>query len=295
MCTQSQHIANLSFMAHPCSKREKVMAVIYGFFDGSYEGREQPSVIAVAGFVAPEQLWLRFADRWDQVLSDPRLPCKPKRFHAYDCVHGFGEFEGWGFAHRLGLWGDLVGVLISSDLLGVGSALICEHFYALDEATKARLRNPYHLPVECCIQHVLVKMEEEMPEEKVTLVFDVENKPIADESYIRYRLYKQSGLWKNLAGFTQISSFDALPLQAADLLAYGSFIWHRKAYYPETRDLDFPIVPAFARLLSKVENIGSTYDEGPLSRLIAQIREREGIAWNVCFLGSGLRLNLFSV
>ena len=80
-----------------------------------------------------------------------------------------------------------------------------------------------------------------------------------------------------MAGFAQVSSYDAVPLQAADLLAYGSFRWHKKAFYPDTPDLDFPIMPAFGRLLANVEACGVVYEEKALAALTSQITEREGI------------------
>ena len=254
------------------------MAVIYGFFDGSYEGDEEPSVIAVCGFIAPKEYWVKFAERWALAIFNTNLPSPLKRFHAFDCVHGIKEFEGWSLAERLALWGDLVGILIDSELVAVGSVLICEHFYSLSDPMKKRLRNPYHLPVEMCIQSALMKVKAEMPGEEVGFFFDGENKPIAEESYIRYGIYSEDPNWNsNLAGFAQSSSSKVGPLQAADLLAYGSFRWHKKAFYPNTPDLDFPIMPAFGRLLANVEACGTVYEEKALAGLTKQISEREGI------------------
>ena len=281
MCARSQlSIDDMAFMGHGrfTGAGREVMAVIWGFFDGSYEREEKPSVIAVCGFIAPKEYWIRLTERWALAILNPELPSVLRRFHAFDCVHGIEEFASWNLADRLALWGDLVGILIDSELAAVGSVLICEHFYALSDAMQKRLRNPYHLPVEMCIQSTLTKVRTELPEEHVGLFFDNENRPIADESHIRYGLYSQDPNWNsNLAGFAQVSSYDAVPLQAADLLAYGSFRWHKKAFYPDTPDLDFPIMPAFGRLLANVEACGVVYEEKALAALTSQITEREGI------------------
>ena len=262
----------------PLSSGSEVMIVIIGCFDGSYEKEERPSVIAVTGFLAPKEYWVKLAERWARVIFNPALPSPITRFHAVDCVNKAGEFKDWPFADRLALWGDLVDILISSDLIAVGSVLICEPFYRLSEAMQKRLRNPYHLPVEMCIQSALSKMKADMPEDQVGLVFDQENRPIAEESAIRYGLYANDPNWNgNLAGFAQSSSKDHAPLQAADLLAYGSFRWHKKAFYPNTPDLDFPIMPAFARLITNVEACGMVYEAQALARLTKQITDREGI------------------
>jgi hypothetical protein len=265
-------------MVHCFSQGKRSLGVIFGFFDGSYDGKEPASVIAVCGLVAPEYIWRGVDERWSAIIHNPRLPTRLKRFHAYDCVYGIGEFETWGFADRLGLWGDLVGVLTQADLIGISAVMICEHFYALDEPMKKRLRSPYHLLVEAVIQFGIGLARDEGPGEKIGFIFDVENKAVADESYLRYSLYMQDENWRpNLAGAAQFSSYDATPLQAADLLAYGAFRFHKEHFYPDTPLTDFPLGPVFSRLVKNIENTGGIYEASTLKNITDQIRAREGI------------------
>ena len=252
--------------------------MIFGFFDGSYDGSEPPSVIAVCGFIAPQDIWDSVDRRWRAITENPDLPGKLTRFHAFDCVYGIGEFASWTFAERLGLWGDLVGVLIDSELIGVSAVMICEHFFALGDAMKKRMNNPYHLLVEAVLQFGIGIVKDEGSDEKIGFIFDVENQPIAEESHQRYLLYAQDENWRgNLAGAAQMSSFDASPLQAADMLAYGAFRFHKQHFYPNTPDIDFPLGPAFARLVKNIENTGGIYDAATLKKIADQITEREGI------------------
>jgi hypothetical protein len=265
-------------MVHCFSGGKRSLGVIFGFFDGSYDGKEPATVIAVCGLVAPEYVWRDMDQKWNTILHDPKLPTRLKRFHAYDCVCGIKEFETWGFAERLGLWGDLVGVLTQSDLVAVNAVMICEHFYALDEAIKKRMSGPYHLLVEAVMQFGIGIAQNEGPDEKIGFVFDVENKPVADESYHRYSLYMNDPKWRsNLAGAAQFSSYDATPLQAADLLAYGTFRLYKEQFYPDTPKTDFPLGPAFTRLVRNIENTGGLYEASALKKIVDQIREREGI------------------
>ena len=193
-------------------------------------------------------------------------------------MHGIGEFEGWGFAERLGLWGDLVGLLITSHLLAVGAVVVFEDFFQIDDAMKKRLRNPYHLAVESVMQNAIGKSEEYLPDHKVALIFDVENQPVAEESHQRYLNYANDVRWnKNLGGSVQMRSHDASPLQAADLFAYGLFRVNKEGRYPLTPKIDFPIAPAFLRLIENVETAGGIFDAEELKKVTDQIREREGV------------------
>lgn len=252
--------------------------MICGFFDGSYYREEEPIIISVAGFVAPLEAWAHFDETWQRIVGNPKLPSKLKRFHAANCVNHTEEFADWGFAERLGLWGDLVGLIANSGLIAISSILVCEHFYALSEAMQERMGNPYHLPVESVMQFAVGMIKEEIPSEKIGFIFDVENQPVAEESHRRYLNYMRDPAWREyIAGAAQASSFVATPLQAADLLAYGGYRLHREHFYPGTPKLDFPLTETLSRLINNIENTGGIYAGAALQNIADQITAREGI------------------
>jgi Protein of unknown function (DUF3800) len=248
--------------------------VLVGYFDGSYESETKSKIIAVCGFVAPRELWEKFNIAWNAVLQNQKWPSRLKRFHAFDCAFGFGEFEGWGFAERLAIWGEFVDVILNARLIAVGSILVREHFDALEEAVKARMGQPYHLPVEHCIQVSILISREEMDSEKIELLFDVENKLFAEESFARYRNYQADKKWNaEWVAVRQASSYEFAPLQAADLLAYASYRVHLEHFYPSNDEPYFPILPPFKNLIDGIETKGGIYEVQALAVLAKQIKQ----------------------
>jgi hypothetical protein len=252
--------------------------MLVGFFDGSPDDNNYPTVMVVAGFIAPDHIWDTVIDEWRKIIQNPKYPTRLRCFHATECVNGEDEVKNWTFADRLGLWGELVDLLIDSSLVGVGTVMNCEHYNRLDDAMKARLHSPHHFLVEAAIQFGIGVARNEGDQEQLSIIFDSENKPTARESYLRYLNYQQDKDWSaNFVGAGQLSSFEALPLQAADLLAYGTYRYFKKQYYPDNTSDYFPIGPAFERLSKNIENIGGIYEDAALKNIADQIRKREDI------------------
>jgi hypothetical protein len=108
--------------------------------------------MVVAGFIAPDHIWDTVIDEWRKIIQNPKYPTRLRCFHATECVNGEDEVKNWTFADRLGLWGELVDLLIDSSLVGVGTVMNCEHYNRLDDAMKARLHSSHHFLVEAAIQ-----------------------------------------------------------------------------------------------------------------------------------------------
>jgi hypothetical protein len=260
--------------------------MVAGYFDGSYDERH-PTIISVCGFIAPMEIWEKFDEQWRAVLDKRTWPTRLKRFHSYGCVqgyervHGEDEFKSWGFPDRLAIYGDLVGVLLNNPgLTPIGSVLVCGHFDALEIKVRDFIGTAYHFPVQHCIQAAINKSRESWPSEEIALIFDVENRPVAEESYALYREYQRNPNWNNdkrLVGITQGSSYTLTSLQAADLLAYGSFRYHEEFFFPSEAEPDFPVIPAFSRLIAGIVPRGGIFDQSALAALAADIKEREGI------------------
>ena len=252
-------VRDIGFMLHGIRKGRGTYLCFLDSLTGSHgkHGPEKSRIISVAGFVAPQDVWETFSDRWWAIIRNPTHSSPLTRFHAFDCVHQRGEFENWKFAERLGLWGDLAGLLIDSDLVAVHAVLVLEHFDELEQRVKDRIGSAYHLPVEGVMQFGIGFVRESCPSEEIGFVFDVENQPVASISQQRYLNYLNDPNWNRcLAAVAQSSRKKWAPLQAADTLAYGGDRHYLQRFYPETLLLDFPLPAAFTRLVSQVENTG---------------------------------------
>jgi hypothetical protein len=78
--------------------------------------------------------------------------------HTVEFVHGYGEFEGWIFAERLTIWGELISVITSTPLAALGSVVIIADFARLETAELALLRSEgLGEPLDLLLQYILQK------------------------------------------------------------------------------------------------------------------------------------------
>jgi hypothetical protein len=89
--------------------------VIYAYGDDGSDERGQ-RVIAVSTIAGYEE-W------WEQVESDWIVRCGGIPFHATDCESDKGDYENIPHEQNKALYRDLVGILASSPLGGIGVAI----------------------------------------------------------------------------------------------------------------------------------------------------------------------------
>jgi len=268
-------------MLHPpwVCRKKKLMLMLMGYFDGS-GSHSNSKVLTLCGFLGEGSAWENFCDPWNAVLDKPQWPNRPKELHMYDCAHALGDFAGWSYTQRLALVGDCVDVVIQSGIFAVGSGAFTDIFSDLDANDKLllhseRLGDRYDLVFQYCVQQVAHWTKTLWDGEKVGLIFDVENEPQASEYlklHNRYRTSVEFGPY--LAGADFESSIEMLPLQAADLLAYGTYQWALKQRFPLMDEPDFSSIPAFLRMIKNISADGGIYTIEALRTLLADITRK---------------------
>lgn len=85
------------------SSQESYLAVLTAYFDesGIHEGSK---VFALAGYLAPQEMWTRLERQWNRTLEEYEISF----FHMTDCENGFAQFEGWPKAKRQELVKELI-------------------------------------------------------------------------------------------------------------------------------------------------------------------------------------------
>lgn len=266
----------------PPGSHRKVTAVLKAYFDDS-SSHDQAKVISLAGFIGDMEMWKQFDDHWKPLLIAPDNT-SISEYKTYDCVHGFNEFSPprWSFADRLALTGKLVDVLVDTNALAIGSSVVREHFDPLLQSDWFRHKAPhaYYLCFQYCIQAAVNWTRRYNAhsglDEKVALVFDVQTtfaRVMAD----LYLDYERSEIWGDrLVSVSFASSKDFCPLQAADLLAYGTYDLTMRRYYPELKRTDFPVGPVFDRMMDEgIARAGGVYDDEALHGLVTNMIETE--------------------
>jgi hypothetical protein len=266
------------FFLHGPSKRKKVVAVFYGFFDGS-NTHDGAKVWSLCGFVGEEVAFGPLDDEWNRVLDKPCWPKRLKRFHMVDCVHGDNEFVGWSFAERLAIFGDLSSVLIASPLLALGSVVITEDFAKLEPEELQLLKSqglgtPLDLSLQYVFQRAIKLTRQTSQAERVGLLFDDDNPKNAERCHEWCNVYRtRFGFDEWLAGIGFGKSQEFTPLQAADLLAYCTYRFTMKRY-PDISDPHFPVMPAFLRMIEAVANDGGGFDLESMKQLASNIKNK---------------------
>lgn len=258
-----------------------MVLLTYADDSGTHSGSK---ILALCGFLADAAVWEQLDDRWKAVLNKPEWPTRVTEFHTYDCVRGEGEFvPPWTYAQRLALYGDFVSLLITcGDLRAIGSAVVPSHFEGMSAddlgiLKSERMGTPLEFAFHLLMQQIIHRSYEYWPSEEVGVVFDNSNREVEAkfrELYIAYR--DNFKLGERLMRSPEfLSGKDATPLQAADLLAYGTYQVSLENYFPSDLEPSFPVIPAFMRMIQGVAHGGGIYDTDALKRLVNRVHSKD--------------------
>ena len=262
MVRKSQAAAGSDLLFFVCGPQrgKRTIAVLYGFMDAS-NTHGGARVWCLCGFLCDEDAFVKLDQSWNRVLDKPTWPTRVKRFHTVECVHQYGQFEKWQFADRLAIWGELIDVIVSIPIVALGSVVITEDFAKLspeelDLLQSEELGDPLALSVQYAFRRAITLTRNTSDSESIGIAFDDEVPERSEKCHELCKVYKNKfGFGKWLAGIGFVSSFTFVPLQAADLLAYGTYRYVMQRY-PDFRESDFPVHPGFGRLLKEIATAG---------------------------------------
>lgn len=281
MVCKSQAVPANDLLLFVCGPKigERMIAVLYGFMDAS-NTHSGAKVWCLCGFLCDEGAILKLDRDWNAVLDKPTWPTRVKRFHAVECIHQYGEFENWRFADRLAIWGELIDVIIDVPMAALGSVVVIEDFAKLspeelDLLRSEELGDPLALSVQYAFQKAITLTRNTSDSENIGIAFDDEEPARSQKCHELCNVYKgKFGFGKRLAGIGFVSSFKFAPLQAADLLAYGTYRYIMQRY-PDFNESDFPVHPGFGRMLRGIATAGGAFDLDAMKNLSAKIREKQ--------------------
>lgn len=245
---------------------------------------KKSNIVALCGFIADGDAWEKLGDAWEAVLDRPEWPSRITEFHSFDCVQGDHEFAPpWTYAQRLALYGDLVSVIVeNASLRAIGSAVVVPHFHALSPEDAAllsaeRMGAPLEFTFHLLMQQIVHRSYEYWPSEEVGVVFNNFQRDIEAqfrELYIAYRDNFEFGE-RLMRSPAFLASKGTTPLQAADLLAYGTYRLALENYFPAELEPDFRVIPPFMRMILEVPSGGGIYDNDALKRLLNRVRAKD--------------------
>ena len=262
--------------------------MLFACLDGSGTHAKSP-VVAISGFIADEPTWIEFHDKWYEVLNDPKRPNPLNEFHMVDCVHADHEFTGWSFAERLILYGDLCQLISASRVIPIGSSVVADAFVHISPQELALLSLPTNrlgTPLDICfhgiIQQLIHRVNTIGNGETLSIVFDNEPKN-REENFTDFcqKYASEYFLGDLFYGYSFADSKKLAPLQAADLLAYGT---NQLAHFwakPPTSEPYFPVIPPLWKMLialaseAETSPYGTVFGKDELKNLVEKVKRGE--------------------
>ena len=254
--------------------------MLFGYFDSSGHHRGS-KILTLCGWLGEMPAFERMHARWNAVLHRKCWRNRLSEFHVCDCVYGSNEFEGWSYADRLTLCGLLSDVLAESSLLALGSVVVIADLALLSREDLQLLNGqrqgrPIDLALTYVLQQSMVKVREFAETEDLAILFDEEPNDIARD-YLEFSHHFETNFGHVFKGIAFGDSKKFSAIQAADMLAYGTYLRESEKRFPEEfveRDLN--VVPVINRMLEKVSSHGGVFTIDSLRKLVQMVREKSG-------------------
>ncbi len=288
-------VGEASYFFHPLSLRErcKVMVVLHAYMDDSGSHKDSHACV-VAGYLGGVNRWKEFERRWQQVLDKYGV----SEFHARVFWRrtpegeGVEEYKGWNRQRLEEFLGHLVSVIENTAIFPFASGILRSEWSRLTLREQKILcggippnleqssANALFLPFQYSIARLTMNCN---PGLVMHLFFD-DNKQTNAWATICYTRLKALAITEGAAdaarkldGLTFSDSRVALPLQAADLLAWEAYQYCKSA----KGDPRFPIGRTYRRALKRIRSKEDfwLFDRPRLEEMIPRLRlERDRLA-----------------
>jgi len=205
------------------------------YFDESWIGDAAQRITALAGFMAPCAVWTALEDEWCEAWEPYASQYGIAAFHMTDCVGGFNEFARVDTFFRMAIITSLSKVVGAHQVQPVWSAVINEDWDAV--VTDTDFLRRYPKPLDLCFDHVVQQMigftRRKGHSGGVAPMFADQNEynPRMMEVYSTYKHHPEWAKFLRPIAFG--SPRQVIPLQAADMLAYGVGIDRAAIEYPK--------------------------------------------------------------
>ena len=201
---------------------------------GTHDGSP---VVGSGGFIGSERAWENFDLLWREVLASP-VENKPalRKWHSWDCRHGYGEFSGYNQAERDYVTGRFRDVITKSDIYSATNMVDGEAWNEIIASVgKKEVANSETTSLYRVATRLLpwASMQPGGPE--VAIFYDWERSNNPDVQTLVSLLQDPKTAPHNLAAFTFVSVERAAPLQAADWIATESY-WYAKDYLKDQKN-----------------------------------------------------------
>lgn len=196
------------------------MLFLDGYFDESGTHEESPAV-AFAGYVSTKEQWELFAEEWSDALDLWGVGS----FHMTDFANRAGPYREWTEVQCRDRFAHLTDIIARHAIATVGSVLSGPLYQTLVEPDVRRYTGyAYGVVASSCLMAVPQVLEAQYPSARVAYTFDQGCKG-RGQVHKLFEIHRRNPVeraqYKLRDGpLAFASAKEALPLQAADILAY---------------------------------------------------------------------------
>jgi hypothetical protein len=190
------------------------------FDDSGTHINRNPLVVVYAGFIGLNKVWEDFEPAWQSLLTSYGI----KTFHLTKCDAAEDEFQGWSRAKRDLAIADFRNVILNHDLWGISATVVRADWDELVVGdTRKRMGEPDEFCALMCAYDAMTFQDAARREKLVSVVFD--QRAHRSEAILRRVNHLIGGSFYDteLVSVTFAAAGDALPLQAADMLACETY------------------------------------------------------------------------
>ncbi|HKR13531.1 MAG TPA: DUF3800 domain-containing protein [Pyrinomonadaceae bacterium] len=219
------YVRHLSRVLFSLKASARVMAYFSAYFDESYQ--DNSPLMAVSGYLAADEMWLEFAERWEAVVKREAVPA----FHWSDLETFNDDFtrdKGWDEARRLRVQKELIPIIKDTVSCGICIGInISEYNDYLREVGNPGYETPYTYAVRMAV--ALTRMESRRNGWHEPIAYLIERSIKKHKSELK-RAFNQVFDDQEWAKDQQIANLttdanriENVPLQAADVVAYETW------------------------------------------------------------------------
>ena len=248
--------------------QSRLLAMLEAYFDESHGTPE--SAYAVAGFVAPAEVWTAFDVAWRRVMEQEDL----EFFHMSEFESRHGPYRDWSNDRRHRVLGQLIDIMVQHPILGIGSGILRTEFKDAISQLPARhpYRNPYLISLQACLERIPEAVQQgALPDEPVSLFVELNPRQQAPKHFDRLRRVFS---WHERFPSLVFHDKHLAPLQAADLYAYECYKQIQRERDGHGGPSRWPLrmlgKASQSRFISRVRFM----DTAGLSRMLAHVVER---------------------
>lgn len=202
----------------PYISKEKVIGVLFGYFDESGTHRESHKQV-IAGMIGRAEVWDDVSRQWDEILGQ-------RAFHYthMNRIFGNGEFKDVPKEDRTALIEACAAVVGKSELLAVCGGFVgdWDKTISIESDWNRRFPSGYSYCLEMCLDAMNKLSVSRWGGEPIALVFSQQDQ-YRDRAFEVFSVIKNAGEYPNLATFTYAPMKQLRPLQVADMFAYETF------------------------------------------------------------------------